>query len=66
MEEVINQNLKKEIIDYEKVKENSLTEIVALKNINSEIVLNKHFKKEVPFTKSKPNEFKDAFLFKEF
>lgn len=61
-EEVINQNLKKELIDYEKFKENSLTEIVTLENINPEIVLNKHFKKEVPFTKSKPNEFKDAFF----
>lgn len=61
-EEVINQNLEKELIDYEKFKENSLTKIVTLENINPEIVLNKYFKKEAPFTKSKPSEFKDAFF----
>jgi hypothetical protein len=61
-EEVIKQNLNKELIDYEKFKKNSLAEIVTLENINSEIVLNKYFKNEAPFTKSKPNEFKDAFF----
>ena len=56
-EEVINKNLKKELTDYEEFKDKSLTKIVTLENINPEVVLNKYFKKEIPFTKSKPNEF---------
>lgn len=58
----IENNLSKEILDYQKFKEETSSIIINVDNINPEIVLNKYFLKEFPFEPSKPQEFKDAFF----
>lgn len=58
----INQNITKRLKDYALFKEKTNSKQIDLKNINPEIVLKKYFKVELPFEKSKPKEFKDAFF----
>ena len=61
-EETINENLNSELESFEEFKKLSQAEVFELNTINTEKVLEKHFKKEYPFEKSKPYEFKDAFF----
>lgn len=60
--EIIEENLKKELKDYERFKRDSLSEVIELKDVNPENVLNKYFNRIPPFEDSKQNEFKDAFF----
>lgn len=61
-DKIIEENLNKELKDYEKFKRNSLSEVIEVKDINPEIVLDKYFNRIPPFEDSKQNEFKDAFF----
>ncbi len=61
-DEIIEENLNKELKDYKKFKRNSLSEVIEVKDINPEIVLDKYFNRIPPFEDSKQNEFKDAFF----
>lgn len=61
-DEIIEENLNKELEDYEKFKRNSLSEVIDVKDINPENVLDKYFKRNPSFEDSKQNEFKDAFF----
>lgn len=54
--------MNKELEDYEKFKRNSLLEVIDVKDINPENVLDKYFKRNPSFEDSKQNEFKDAFF----
>ena len=58
----INENLNKDLIDYEKFKLDCKTINIDLKNINPEIIMKKYFEVQYPFEISKPDEFKDAFF----
>ena len=59
---VIEANLNKNLLDYEKFKEDTDSIFIDLSDINSEIVLKKYFDCCCPFEHSKPYEFKDAFF----
>lgn len=61
-EEKINEKLNKEMIDFEKFKVETQTEIIKVNDIDSEKILEKYFKVEPPFENKKQNEFKDAFF----
>lgn len=59
---VIEDNLNKNLIDYEKFKNENNSEIIEIDNINPEIVMDKYFNMKYPFELSKPYEFKDSFF----
>ena len=61
-ENVIEEKLNSEFIAYEEFKKRTKSEIINLDTINPELVLEKYFKRELPFENSKQNEFKDAFF----
>lgn len=58
----IDENINKDLLDYEKFKQDCETVNLDIKNINPEIVMKKHFEMKYPFEVAKPNEFKDAFF----
>lgn len=60
--EKINENLNKNLLDYEKFKQDCNTIYLDLQNINPEVVMKKYFELRYPFELAKPNEFKDAFF----
>lgn len=64
-EKDIDNNLNKNLIDYEEFKKQTKSEIIEIKNINPEIVMDKYFNMKYPFEISKPYEFKDAFFLEE-
>lgn len=59
---VVEDNLNKNLIDYEKFKNETNSEIIGINNINPEIVMDKYFNMKYPFELSKPYEFKDSFF----
>ncbi len=61
-EAIIDENINKDLLDYEKFKQECETINIDLKNINPELVMEKYFKIQYPFELTKPNEFKDAFF----
>lgn len=61
-EKTIDENLNKDLLDYEKFKQDCETIDIDLNKINPEIVMEKYFEVQYPFELAKPNEFKDAFF----
>lgn len=61
-ESIIDENLNKSFIDYEKFKNESKCIYIDLEDISPEIVMKKYFDCSYPFESSKPYEFKDAFF----
>lgn len=61
-EKTIDENLNKDLLDYENFKRECETIDIDLNNINPEIVMEKYFEIQYPFELAKPNEFKDAFF----
>lgn len=61
-EKKIDNNINKNLIDYEEFKKQTKSEMIEINNINPEIVMNKYFNMKYPFEIRKPNEFKDAFF----
>ena len=59
---VVEDKLNKNLIDYEKFKNETNSEIIGINNINPEIVMDKYFNMKYPFELSKPYEFKDSFF----
>lgn len=59
---IIEEKLYKSLTDFEKFKLDTKTEILDLKKVNSELVMQKYFNLEYPFEVGKRYEFKDAFF----
>lgn len=58
----INEKLNKNLLDYEKFKNDTNTININLSNINPENVMSKYFELKPPFELNKQYEFKDAFF----
>lgn len=61
-EKDIEDNLNKNLLDYERFKKETNSEIIGINDINPEVVMDKYFNLQYPFEIKKPNEFKDAFF----